>query len=91
MSDALPRSGLWAWAQSQTGESAFTDLTLLILFVVLAIRALLSPAPGTSSAAHFPVRVGAPRLVGMSASDAAEPAQLLGSGVAHVWTAEPEE
>lgn len=92
MSDALPPGGLREWAQSPTGESALTDLILLIVFVVLAVRALLlDPTPAISSAVLSPVRLGAPRLVGMSASDAAEAAQLLGASVAQAWTKESDE
>ncbi len=91
MSDALMQDGLWEGAQQSSGQSAFAELMLLIVFMVLAIRALLDPTPNTSSRTPSPVRLGAPRLVRMSASDAAEAAQLLGSSMARVWTAEPEE
>jgi hypothetical protein len=91
MSDSLPQDRLWEWAQQPSGQSVLAELMLLIVFVVLAIRALLDPTPTTSSAAPSPVRLGTPRLVGMSASDAAEAAQLLGSSVAQAWTKESEE
>ena len=89
MSDVLPQDGLWS--QQPSGQSILADLMLLIVFVVLAIRAMLDPTPATSSAAPSPVHLGAPRLVGMCASDAAEAAQLLGSSVAQAWTKESEE
>lgn len=91
MSDALPQDGLWEWAQQPSGQSVLADLILLIVFVVLAIRAMLDPTPRASSRTLSPVHLGAPRLVLMSANDAAEAAQLLGSSVAQAWTKESEE
>ena len=89
MSDSLPQDGLWS--QQASGQSVLADLMLLIVFVVLAIAAMLDPAPRASSRTSSPVRLGAPRLVGMSAGDAAEAAQLLGASVAQTWTKESQE
>ena len=91
MSNSLPQDGLWEWAQQPSGQAVLAELIILIAFVVLAIRALLDPTPATSSTTPSPVRLGAPRIVSMSASDAAEAAQMLGSSVAQAWTKESEE
>ena len=91
MSDSLPQHGLWEWAKQPSGQAVLAELIILIAFVVLAIRAMLDPTPATSSTTPSPVRLGVPRIVSMSASDATEAAQLLGSSVAQAWTKESEE
>jgi len=64
-----------------------TVIVLLLLWVSGAFRHVFAPdAPARSSS----IRLGVPRLVAMSATDAADAAHLLGSTVAALIVSEGE-
>jgi len=70
--------------------SALGDLVLVLVLVLLAITGAFERVFASASSPGSPLQLGAPRVVAMSASEAAEAAHLLGASVAQLWTDHPE-
>ena len=66
--------------------SLLTILAIVLLWVSGAFQQVFLPAPARPSS----IRLGAPRLVAMSAGEAADAAHLLGSSVAALMAADEE-
>jgi hypothetical protein len=64
-----------------------TILALLFLWISGAFQQILPPA---APARPSTIRLGVPRLVGMSATDAVDAAQLLGSSAARLMATDWE-
>ncbi len=69
---------------SASDRSALGDLLFLLVLFLLVVTGKLEEVFGSALAPPSPLRLGAPRVVMMSASQAAEAAQLLGSSVAQL-------
>lgn len=70
---------------SSIGErSALGDLVVLLVLFVLVMTGKFEDVFGSALTPPSPLRLGAPRVVAMSATQAGEAAQLLGSSVAQL-------